>query len=201
MQEIWKDIIGYEGSYQVSNTGKVKSLDRVIKDAKKEYIKRGNLLKITDNGNGYKIVSLSKKGRKNNYVHRLVATHFISNPDNKPQVNHKDGIKSNNFKYNLEWCSVKENQVHAHKIGLQPIRGNKSNSIKVIDTSNNMIFDCIKDASDFFNIKYNLLKLALNSRAKPKKPLYIRLKKLNKFIEDNPKLAKELGLSVSRLDK
>lgn len=96
--EEWRDIKGYEGLYQVSNEGRVKGL------------KRNNLRKFNDNGYGYYMVLLSKDGiKKPLYVHRLVAEAFIPNPDNLPQVNHKNELKHQNNVDNLEWCSNKYN--------------------------------------------------------------------------------------------
>lgn len=101
--EIWKDVQGYEGLYQVSNLGRVKSLP-------KYHYKRERILKPTDNGNGYKIVGIRENGRRLNfYVHRLVATAFVPNPKRLGYVNHKDYNKDNNMASNLEWCTQKEN--------------------------------------------------------------------------------------------
>lgn len=106
MKEIWKDIKGYEGLYQVSNKGNVKSLDKLIN----QRIIKGKLLKPTDNGNGYLIIGLIKNGtRKNYYIHRLVAEEFLSNVNNKKYVNHINFDKYDNSVENLEWCSQKEN--------------------------------------------------------------------------------------------
>lgn len=100
MVEIWKDIEGYEGKYQVSNYGRVKSLN----------YNKEKILKIGDNSKGYKIVTLCKDGKSKTYfVHRLVAFAFIPNPNNLPQVNHKDEDPSNNCVNNLEWCSAEYN--------------------------------------------------------------------------------------------
>lgn len=101
--EIWKDIIGYEGLYQVSNLGGIKSLDR--KYSKGEYI-----MNPTINHYGYKVVNLSKNKHKKFFsVHRLVSIHFIDNANNYDFVNHKDENKTNNVVTNLEWCTSKYN--------------------------------------------------------------------------------------------
>ena len=110
MKEIWKDIEGYEGIYQVSNTGKVRSLDRKVWN----YTKKGRILKMHNNGHGYYNVSLysEEKNEKHSYIHILVAKAFIPNPNNYEQVNHKDFNKSNNCVDNLEWVSRKQNVLH-----------------------------------------------------------------------------------------
>lgn len=97
--EEWRDIKGYKGRYQVSNTGNVKSLN--YRRTGKEKILEG-----VDNGHGYLYVSLSKDGKgKSCPVHKLVAQAFLDNPDNLPEVNHKDENKYNNCMDNLEYCS------------------------------------------------------------------------------------------------
>lgn len=99
MEEIWKDIEGYEGLYQVSNMGRVRSLRRNI------------ILKSRIERNGYESVKLTVNNIPKDYsIHRLVAMAFIPNPDNLPQVNHKDENKTNNCMENLEWCTQEYNQ-------------------------------------------------------------------------------------------
>lgn len=122
--EIWKDIEGYEGHYQVSNTGEVRSLPRAVEYAK-GYTHRNDgriLTKVRhDNGRGhaYYTVSLSKDNKVRQWrIHILVANAFIRNPEHKPQVNHIDGDKFNNNVANLEWVTARENKLHAVYTGL-----------------------------------------------------------------------------------
>lgn len=120
-QEIWRDIKGYEGKYQVSNLGNVRSL--MYHNAKG--IKRISLLKPATDGKGYLRCALSKNNILTTFkVHRLVAQAFIPNPNNYPQINHIDGNKKNNKVDNLEWCTNSINQIHAYSTNLnQGVRG------------------------------------------------------------------------------
>lgn len=107
MEEVWKDINGYEGLYQVSNCGRIRSLDRYDSMGR---FRKGIIKADTHNGYGYRNVMLSKDGRSETlYVHRLVALAFIPNDNNLPQVNHKDENKENNHVDNLEWCTNEYN--------------------------------------------------------------------------------------------
>lgn len=157
--EIWKDILGYEGLYQVSNLGDVRGLN---------YRRSGELklLKQNTTKEGYKRVMLSKNGKKKNYwVHRLVAIAFISNPNNYKEVNHKDENPSNNNVKNLEWCT----HVYNMNYGTRNERAKKkisetrkgkykgkdnpvSKPILMHDKEGNFIkrFDCIADANEYF---------------------------------------------------
>lgn len=112
--EIWKDVKGYEGFYQISNLGNVRRL-KVWDVNKKGYRERVRKLSPTSNGKGgYLIVGLMKGGRrKNHYVHRMVAEAFIENPNNYPQVNHIDYDRKNNNAKNLEWCTSRQNTIHS----------------------------------------------------------------------------------------
>lgn len=108
--EIWKDIPGYEGIYQVSNFGRVKSVERYSNDNKRKRLLKEKILKQGNHKLGYKNIHLVKDGvEKILSIHRLVALAFIPNPDNLPFINHKDENRSNNYLDNLEWCTQKYN--------------------------------------------------------------------------------------------
>lgn len=115
VKEIWKDIDGFEGRYQVSNFGNIKSVDKYI-ITRKAYNQRRNgiLRKLQVSKNNYIFISLKKEGKQyNKYIHRLVAQAFIHNPENKCEINHIDCDKSNNHVSNLEWVTSSENKKHA----------------------------------------------------------------------------------------
>ena len=111
-EEVWKDVKGYEGYYQVSNLGQVRSLDRTIPFRGGEKKLEGMILKQKLN-KGYNVVGLSVEGKQQGKLtSRLVAEAFIVNPENKPEVNHIDENKQNNMVENLEWVTSKENANH-----------------------------------------------------------------------------------------
>lgn len=142
-EEIWTAIVGFEGIYQVSNFGRVRSLSRRIKThgASYRYTKE-KLMKIHHFDTGYCYVVLSKDGRsKNVLLHRLVAMHFIPNLENKPEVNHRDGDKDNNFDWNLEWVTPSENIRHSYRIGLE-----KPSSHQHMMNMNNLALPKVKKA-------------------------------------------------------
>lgn len=114
LNEIWKDIEGYENQYQVSNLGRVKSLNRVKKNTEgKEVFRLGKILNPNINKkNGYASVMFGYKGKRK-YIHRLVAIAFIPNPENKPCINHKNKIRDYNYTENLEWVTYLENNIHS----------------------------------------------------------------------------------------
>lgn len=129
IEEIWKDIEGYEGYYQVSNLGRVKSLERsYIGPHNSIHFVKERILKPEIQWNGRLQVRLSKGCQLRAFkVHRLVAIAFIPNPDNKPYINHLDCDPTNNIVDNLEWCTPKENSQYASKLGRQK---GKENAMK-----------------------------------------------------------------------
>ena len=119
IKEIWKDIKDYEGLYQVSNLGNVRSVEKYIgvNNKFKRKIKQ-KILKPSVVYNGYLRICLAKNGKHKMFrIHRLVAQTFLSNKNNYEDVNHKDGNKQNNCVNNLEWCSRKQNIIHSWKNG------------------------------------------------------------------------------------
>ena len=120
--EIFRDIEGYDGLYQVSNLGNIKSYHKY---------KEGKILRPAIHWKGYGIVVLTGNIRKNCWVHRLVAKAFIPNPENKKEVNHINGIKNDNQLENLEWATSSENMKHAFRTGLAKERKGKDNVLSI----------------------------------------------------------------------
>lgn len=129
--EVWNDIVGFEDYYMVSNLGRVKRKSREVNNNSYggKMIMKGKILSPYLSKKGYSTLRLQVDNKRYSFpVHRLVAKAFIDNPDDKPQVNHIDGDKTNNNVTNLEWCNNSENQLHAYKNGLQKLRVGESNS-------------------------------------------------------------------------
>lgn len=138
MNEIWKDVLHYEGLYEVSNFGRVRN-----KETKKIKEQISNYNRKSDKG-GYMTVELWKNNQgKKEYVHRLVALAFVPNPDNLPQVNHKDEVKTNNVPENLEWCDCKYNNNYGTKTERQIEsflrNGKKCTRVGKVDSNGNII--------------------------------------------------------------
>ena len=130
--EEWKQIEGYEGMYEVSNLGNIRSLDRIVTATNKNgtfnRVLKGRILRNSKTTKGYPQIAFSKNGKlKSVEIHRLVAKAFIPNPDNLIVVNHIDGNIKNNNVTNLEWCTHSYNSKHAYMIGTKkPIRGEEN---------------------------------------------------------------------------
>lgn len=137
--EIWKDIEGYGGKYQISSTGKVRSFTRW---------KNGDELKLHITTTGYYYVHLVGKGRNDiarKMIHRIVAETFIPNPNDLAEVNHIDGDKLNNCIENLEWVSREQNIQHAYSIGLIKKRVSKFNPNSKIVIQKDKNGDVVKE--------------------------------------------------------
>ena len=141
--EEWRPIVGYEGQYEVSSFGRVKSVGREIliksRNGNKFNIFWKERIRISRPENNYIYITLCKKGGKKNLVHRLVAMAFHPNPENKRTVNHKNVIKSDNWFRNLEWATYSENEKHAYNTGL------KANDKGVSDSQSIPISQYTKD--------------------------------------------------------
>lgn len=162
----WVDIKGYLGIYKVSNNG------YVINTVSNRILTRNNI-------NGYAAVTLCLNGKnKIHTIHRLVAIHFIDNPNSKPQVNHKDGYRLNNNVENLEWCTASENAKHAYSIGLSKpnksnignFNGDSFNSRSVLCKNKNgdiiFHFECIRQAAKNLKISESAISNNLNGLCK-----------------------------------
>lgn len=160
----WVSIKTWEGIYEVSNTGLVKTVGNVVYGGhrKKQIIFVPEKIRThSHTNNGYYVIRLCKRPRMKSYlVHRLVAEHFIRNIHNKPEVNHKDGDKKNNFVNNLEWVTKKENVIHAFETG---IKTNKL--IKRKPLSKKKVIEIFKSKLSLkvLSEKYNVPKLTIQS--------------------------------------
>lgn len=120
MQEIWKDVDGFNGLYSVSNLGRVRVAAHLSTDGR--HFPAKMIAVVISKRDGYGRVNMRKNGKPYAAtIHRLVANAFIPNPGNKPEINHKNGDKTDNRVSNLEWCTPKENQQHALKMGLRGV--------------------------------------------------------------------------------
>ena len=168
--ENWKPIKGYEGLYEISSLGRLK---RILKYRKfRNYQEK--ILKPSKDKDGYFRTTLTAKNkvRKNVIIHRVVALNFIINHKNKPCVNHKNGIKSDNNLHNLEWCTVKENNVHAIRLGLagqssgekhHMSKLTKNQVVNIIDLYSNKKYSQRK-LSDIFNISQTQISRIINKK-------------------------------------
>lgn len=140
MIEKWKPVKGYEGLYEVSSLGRIKSLSKRVDSGKCHRSYSEKILKPGKDCNGYLRVSLSNFNHlaHTHKVHRLVAEAFIDNPEKLPEVNHIDGNKANNSIDNLEWISASDNLKHAYKNGLKSVKGAKNPAAKL--TAEQVVF-------------------------------------------------------------
>ena len=169
--EEWKDIKGYEGLYQVSNKGRIRRILFVNNIVRKPKIK---ILKLYTNKRNRQQVSLYKDDNRRVYsVHRLVATAFLDNDKNLPEVNHIDCNPSNNNLENLEWCSKSDNAKHAYRNDLNILREVNNKNKKHIIRSDGKIYDCAYSASVDMQVSVCSIRDVLKGRTKSCKGLNI----------------------------
>lgn len=167
--EIWTSVPGYEGFYEVSSMGRVRSVSRwvpCVRNPEKKQFYHGRVLKpgVNMNPYGYLQVNLSKRGKtKPGLVHRLVAMAFIPNPDSLREVNHINGDKHDNRVVNLEWCSSKENKKHAHALGLYT----SEKAVKCVETG--VVYRTQKEAAEVVGVHPNTIGKACLGRRKTAK--------------------------------
>lgn len=167
VEEIWKDIIEREGLYQVSTFGRIKSLAKTSSKG----CKKDRILKVGTDTAGYPyMIFVKNKKLKGVSVHRLVAKAFIPNPENKPCVNHINGIKSDNRVENLEWCTYQENVIHAINLGLRFARKGSESKCSIPISQFTLGGEWIKDWGSgrqiFRETRFSATRIALCIRKK-----------------------------------
>ena len=174
MEEIWKDIEGYEGTYQVSNLGRVRSLDRYteqpcVKGGTHERLRKGCILKQRQSRRGYKTIHLYNQADHKKhlyYVHRLVAFAFVPGYSEDKEVNHKDEVITNNHADNLEWITQIENLRYGTRG--QRVNKNRLKSVQQYDTEGNLIatFKSMSDAERETGIFRRSIRLCCQGKTK-----------------------------------
>lgn len=161
MNEEWRDILGFEGFYQVSSTGRVRSLDRNVSHYRGDQCELKGKCRAASNTGPYKTIVLSKNGSQTSHlVHRLVANAFVPNPENKPNVNHKDFNPANNCTHNLEWTTQVENIEYSVRAGRNP-KGSQHGCAKLNESDVLKIRSYPKSfkwLADHYDVSYTTIK-------------------------------------------
>jgi hypothetical protein len=145
-KKIWKEIVGYEGRYLISNYAEVKSVKRTVKHSRPGLTRTvpEKMLSYWRNHRGYVMVSVHKGGKRSFAVHILVAKHFVPNPDSKPEVNHKRGNKEDNRAWMLEWNTRKENNDHSRNVLGKKFYGEKHGMARLTESDVRRIIELYK---------------------------------------------------------
>ena len=181
----WKTIKGYEGLYEVSDTGLVRSIDRYVDNGNgNKRFAKGIILKQSISNRGYYEIWLNKGGKAKSFlVHRLVLGAFVPNPENYPIANHLSGDKLDNRVENLQWTDYSGNALHAYQTGLNSNCGcNHNLAVAVIDTKTGEIYCTVKAFCEHFGINYNSAKNALNGYQSFPKSVDLSGHKFEKYI-------------------
>ncbi|WP_286777107.1 NUMOD4 domain-containing protein [Sphingobacterium sp. UBA2074] len=175
--EIWRDIPGYEGIYQSSTKGFIRSLDRLLKNSKGQFIKKGSIKSLNKSKNGYLSVDLYRDNKRQTLlIHRIIAITFINNTKNADTVNHINGDKYDNDVNNLEWCTYSENHKHSYeKLGrIAGMKGKRnelntnSKPIIMINSNDEIVhtFPSIMEAARVLDISSSRIVSNLKGRSK-----------------------------------
>lgn len=167
--EEWKDIEGYEGLYQVSNLGRVRSLDHYASNGRTMILYRGKVLSQNLGTNGYYSVQLCKNNiPKRREIHRLVAETFLKRTSGKDIVNHKDEVKTNNHVDNLEWCTPTYNTNYGDAISKRSERmkgrPNKKKWVKVRCNETGVYYESVKHAAEATGVHRSAISMVLNGK-------------------------------------
>ena len=169
-EEIWKDIPEFEGIYEVSNMGRIRSLSRIVRSGRGNRINPTVILKPAIGQWGYEQVCLRKDGKKyTKRVNRLVAQAFIPNPNNLPQVNHIDGDKTNNCVDNLEWCDASHNMKHCFDNRMS----NWTTKIRIIETGE--VFNSKAECARKIGGHISLIDMCLKGKRKTHKGYHFEI--------------------------
>ena len=177
-QVVWLPVVGYEGRYLVSNDGRVRSLDiQVSCSGGKTRLYRGRIKPLFQNNRGYVMVSLCRDNKTTHeLVHRLVASAFIDNPHNKPQVNHIDGDNTNNHADNLEWVTDNENKKHSSVLVGGTQRPKRPVVVTNIITKDILFYDGLREAERALNLDHGSVMKMMQGRQRSHRGYHIAYK-------------------------